>query len=51
MRWIFKLGKRKEYVDYVGLKIQSTVYPENEQKVWYGSQSTRKQLTSIFEKL
>lgn len=51
MRWIFKLGRRKEHVDYVGLKIQSTVYPENEQKVWYGSEAARKLITNPFEKL
>ena len=49
---IFKLGKKKqEDTRQIGVKIQSTVYPENTKKTWYGQANEVKQLTNPFDRL
>lgn len=49
---IFKLFKKKHQEEkHVGLRIQSTVYPEDKQKTWYGSQHQQEVLKNVFEKL
>lgn len=56
MKWnligIMRIFRKKRESDaHLGVKIQSTVYPENTKKEWYGYKFQRDLLTNVFEKL